>query len=238
MDLLIIKIKKETISSRGNSILEATRWDWVLNVNRAKKVDYVLATAEGKILDVFIAKEWLPSTHGHPGRYEFVGEPAPEKIRNFFKHDIKILPGKFTRLGIANPIIYATENDFEFTAEQEKEIEEKEIKSTESEQVDLPSYKIKAIVSSINFLEKTFKIKGCEGYFSEDENKRKWNLLKNDSEIKTFEADKDILKYGDKINDLWVVVSNALDSRRCYMFDVIIGDDDSLLVKSISQIDT
>ncbi len=227
MNLLIIKTKEETVRKNKGSLLAAVCGEWVLNVNRAKTVDYILAVVEGHIEDVFVAEKWTSGADAR--RYKFYGKEAPEEIRKLFK--AKTLPEKFTRPGLANPTIYATGDDFGIS-------EGKETKSSGSAQTCEPSYKIKATVSSINFSEKSFKIKGCDGYFSEDENKGKWNRLKNNFGIKAFEADKDVLKYDDKNkDDLWDVLSNAFDSRRCYMFDVIIGDDDSLLVKSISQID-
>jgi hypothetical protein len=98
-------------------ILEQTRYSWVLNPERAKRADLVLAHAHGLIRGAFTATRWYPSNdralrnHARyrarptaPRRFGFVGSIASKKdIRSFVS---KRIPDTF-RKSTGQPIQYA-----------------------------------------------------------------------------------------------------------------------------------
>lgn len=96
-------------------LYDATRGYWRLNVENAKKVDYVLSVYEGMVLEVYEVAEWLPALStfmdrpGKPnpedmdGRYEFVGKVANDNVR---KHYIDKSVKECFPPGDSNPIKY------------------------------------------------------------------------------------------------------------------------------------
>ncbi len=109
--LILININR---SALDKNILDATRFAWKVNINKAKKAEYICATYLGLIREVFIAKEWLKATpenfpefpfaSSDSGRYGFVGSIAPDDIQNVYKG--KRLPDSMRKKGAANPIKY------------------------------------------------------------------------------------------------------------------------------------
>ena len=100
--LMYIKIKTETVSGRG-SVYEATRWSWVVDVNRANRVDYILSIVNGMCRGVFMNCVWSKS---EDGRFEFVGEQLA-KTHEISKYYInKRVPEMLMKKGAQNPIRY------------------------------------------------------------------------------------------------------------------------------------
>lgn len=101
----IIKITADVIRDRG-SVYETVRKHWRVNLNRIKKIPYVLASHNGVIVDVFEADLWYVSTD-IPDRCMFDGKQAPDKIRNLFIN--KRLPKHYMKKGMASPVLYHDE---------------------------------------------------------------------------------------------------------------------------------
>jgi len=115
---VIIKVKPETVSVRG--IYGAVRWAWKGNLDRARRVDYVLAVEAGIVIGVFKPTEWYRATGENDIKYKhclneggpdairiaFQGEEANNDVKNHYLN--KCIPYKFKRPGMANPFIYIT----------------------------------------------------------------------------------------------------------------------------------
>ena len=94
------------------SIYNATRYAWKISVNKAQKVDFVLAIVQGIIIGVFEPIEWKEArienfpefNEDIPGRIGFVGHEAIEKINRMYMR--KRIPSEFRKKGAANPIKY------------------------------------------------------------------------------------------------------------------------------------
>ena len=93
-------------------IYEAVRLAWRLDVNKAKKSDLVLALQHGLVIGVFVPQKWLeatkknfPSKEECPGRWGFVGKPAPSKIQELYLD--KRIPDNMRKKGAANPVRYS-----------------------------------------------------------------------------------------------------------------------------------
>ena len=94
-NIMLIRINKRYRNDMTPlELYESTRGYWRLNVENAKKVDYVLAVYDGMVLEVYEAVEWFPALSTYmgtrqseltredmEGRYEFVGKIANEDIR-------------------------------------------------------------------------------------------------------------------------------------------------------------
>ena len=98
----IIKITADSIRNRG-SVYEAVRKHWRVNLNRIKKIPYVLASHNGVIIEVFKADLWYASPDV-PDRCIFDGKQASNEIRNLFIN--KRLPKKYMKKGMASPVLY------------------------------------------------------------------------------------------------------------------------------------
>ena len=102
---LIIKINHTALEA--DSIYDAVRKSWRLNVKRAKEAEYVLAVSKGLVIGVFVPEEWeeYPSNDGSPGRWGFVGIEAPKDIT---EHYIRTrIPASMRKKGMAAPVLYA-----------------------------------------------------------------------------------------------------------------------------------
>ncbi len=105
-------------------LYEATRGYWVVGLEEAKKVDYVLSVYRGLVLEVYEPKAWLPAldtmmesradetVNAHKkqrkkknqkDRYEFVGRVAADDIRDKYLHKSV---ASFYADGKINPIKY------------------------------------------------------------------------------------------------------------------------------------
>lgn len=90
--------------------IDAVRYAWKIDPIRARKVDYVLAVANGLIRGVYVADEWLPATPENfpgfpqtdPGRFGFRGHEAPELAQSLYIQRRAPTP----KQGAANPIRY------------------------------------------------------------------------------------------------------------------------------------
>lgn len=98
----IIKITAEVIRDRG-SVYETVRKHWRVNLNRIKKIPYVLASHNGVIIDVFEVDKWYVAPDV-PDRCMFDGKQASNEIRNMFIN--KRLPKKYMKKGMASPVLY------------------------------------------------------------------------------------------------------------------------------------
>jgi uncharacterized protein len=106
-NVVLITINR-TIEDRPT--IDAVRYAWKIDPIRARKVDYVLAVANGMIVGVYVADEWLPATPENfpgfpqidPERFGFRGHEAPEDVRAMYIQ--KRVPP--SRPGAANPIRY------------------------------------------------------------------------------------------------------------------------------------
>lgn len=104
--LLLIKITDESIESRGN-IYEAVRKFWILNPQRAKQAQYVLAVKGGIVEGIFTVNEKGWQSEGNSSnRYFFEGDEVnkdEDLVNRFMKHRI---PDKYRKKGAANPVRY------------------------------------------------------------------------------------------------------------------------------------
>ena len=97
-------------------IYDNTRCCWKVNKDQADKVEYAFSVYDGMVIEVFHIEKWLPAhttlkseTTLDPrpdkdeGRYEFVGNVAPDEIRD--KYIGKMVTEMFPQ-GNQNPIKY------------------------------------------------------------------------------------------------------------------------------------
>ena len=94
-NLLFIKVNKLYRNDMSDlELYDITRGYWKINIENAKKVDFVLSVYEGMILEVYEVMEWLPALSTFTTRqddldkdslkkrYEFIGRIADDKIRS------------------------------------------------------------------------------------------------------------------------------------------------------------
>ena len=101
-------------------LYDATRSSWVINQERAEKLQYVFAVYEGMVMEVYKITAWLPaySTMNtrnfseeilkkdmEEKRKEFVGVVAAPEIREKY---IGTIVSELFAKGNANPIMYLT----------------------------------------------------------------------------------------------------------------------------------
>lgn len=98
----IIKINNYWLTECGD-VYETVRKHWKVNLKRISKVPYVLASRNGVILEVFEVEKWYKA-EDVPERCMFDGKVAPNEIRQHFVR--KRLPKKYTKKGMASPILY------------------------------------------------------------------------------------------------------------------------------------
>ncbi len=97
---LIIKINHTALEA--DSIYDAVRKSWRLNVERAKEAEYVLAVSKGLVIGVFEPKDW----EKYPdGRWGFVGIEAPDDIKKLYMRTR--IPANMRKKGMAAPVLYA-----------------------------------------------------------------------------------------------------------------------------------
>jgi len=68
--VLLLKIKPETVIERGGTIYAAARGWWHVEIERVRRVDYILAVVKGVVEGVFEDAEWS-LCEDRPGRKEF-----------------------------------------------------------------------------------------------------------------------------------------------------------------------
>lgn len=98
-------------SAAERSLYDATRYAWKISKAKAKQADVVLATMHGLIVGAFVVHDWLEATPANfpgrddaPGRLGFVGEEAPDPIKQLYVG--KRVPDEYRRRSAANPIKY------------------------------------------------------------------------------------------------------------------------------------
>ena len=96
---LIIKINNDSIENNEDNIYEATRKYWIIGEKR-NKVKKVLAVNNGIVIAEYNNIKWEKSKE-QDKRYFFTGEEEKKP-----KYIGKIIPEKYRRKGIANPILY------------------------------------------------------------------------------------------------------------------------------------
>jgi len=106
--LILINIGK-SYDEEDKSIYEAVRGCWVINSDRARKHNLVLAHRRGIVVGAFRPIDWLPSTTanfpwhiGGENRWGFVGEPADEETARLYLR--KRVPEAYRAKGAANPV--------------------------------------------------------------------------------------------------------------------------------------
>lgn len=112
--LLLISIGK-SFDQEGKSILDAVRYAWVLNPDKARQAAFVLAHVQGLVKGVFKPIKWMKATRENfpgfevidPDRWGFEGEEADEAIRSQYVG--KRVPDKYRAKGAANPVRYLLE---------------------------------------------------------------------------------------------------------------------------------
>jgi hypothetical protein len=94
--LLLINVSRSI--DQHDDLLDAVRFAWKVDRNKASSAEYILAVRRGLIIGAFVADEWLAATEEHfptlfrsregygprEGRYGFVGKEAPERIRKLY----------------------------------------------------------------------------------------------------------------------------------------------------------
>lgn len=107
--VIMININR-TVNNRDT--YDAVRFAWKLNVERAKKAEYVLAVEKGLIVGTYRALDWklarkqyFPEFENHTNkRYGFIGEEAGKEINEMYIR--KRVPDEYRKKGASNPIKY------------------------------------------------------------------------------------------------------------------------------------
>lgn len=107
--IILININRTILNI---DIYDAVRFAWKLDVERAKKADYVLAVERGIIVGAYKVIQWnlarkqyFPEFKTHTNaRYGFVGVEAEEEIKNLYIQ--KKMPEAYRKKGASNPIKY------------------------------------------------------------------------------------------------------------------------------------
>lgn len=102
INYVIIKTKNTTVQRCNNSLYEASRKSWSLNLNRVRKIKYVLSTIDGIVKEVYKVDHWDHSPEA--GKVEFTGKVAEDDVRNRFIN--KHLPKVYRKRGNASGALY------------------------------------------------------------------------------------------------------------------------------------
>jgi uncharacterized protein len=98
---LIIKTDWWRVEDVGR--YEATRGNWIINVNKANKYKVVLSVTDQIVQEVYCVDEWKKIENSN--RAQFVGSVAPDNIRKEFVG--KKVPEVYRKKGMQNPIVYS-----------------------------------------------------------------------------------------------------------------------------------
>jgi len=109
--LLLISIG-HSYREEGKSVYDAVRYAWVLNPDKARQAEFVLAHVQGLVKGVFKPIKWMKAIPQNfpgfeatdPDRWGFEGEPADEAIRRQYVG--KRVPDKYRAKHAANPVRY------------------------------------------------------------------------------------------------------------------------------------
>jgi hypothetical protein len=98
----------------GKSVYDAVRYAWVLNPEKARRAEFVLAHVQGLVKGVFKPIRWMEATKsnfpdpvfavGVPTRWGFEGEEADEAIRKQYMG--KRVPDEYMKPGQRSPLRY------------------------------------------------------------------------------------------------------------------------------------
>lgn len=107
--VIMININK-TVNNRDT--YNAVRFAWKLDVERAKRTEYVLAVEKGIIIGTYKALDWklarkqhFPEFENHTNkRFGFIGEEAEKEINELYIR--KRVPDEYRKKGASNPIKY------------------------------------------------------------------------------------------------------------------------------------
>ncbi len=98
-------------SIKDVDIYDAVRYAWKVNVERAKRADFILAVEKGIIVGVFVAEEWKKANrHNFPefqcasGRWGFIGKEADDEVQGLYLG--KRIPSEYRKKGAAFPLKY------------------------------------------------------------------------------------------------------------------------------------
>ena len=100
INYVIVRTTKRKLNERNGNLYQASRKAWVLNFDRVKNINYVLASMGGIVKEVYEIDNWYRSEE--PKRVEFNGHEAPDSIRALFVN--KKLPSIYSRS--RNPVLY------------------------------------------------------------------------------------------------------------------------------------
>jgi hypothetical protein len=98
---LIIKTDWWRVEDVGR--YEATRGNWVIDINKANKYKIVLSVTDQIVQEVYFVDEWSKVLDSN--RAQFVGKVASEDIRKEFIG--KKIPEVYRKKGMQNPIVYS-----------------------------------------------------------------------------------------------------------------------------------
>jgi hypothetical protein len=109
--LLLVSIGR-SYGEPGKSVYDAVRYAWVLNPDKARKAEFVLAHVQGLVKGVFKPVKWMEAIPQNfpgfeiadPDRWGFEGEEADEAVRRQYLR--KRVPDKYRAKHAANPIRY------------------------------------------------------------------------------------------------------------------------------------
>ena len=103
INYMIIKTTYDRVYNVCNgSLYDAVRYSWKVSKNKVDNIKYVLGVINGVVQEVFQVDKWQLADNGV--RYEFIGDIAPNEIRDYFKN--KRIPEKYSKKGSANPVQY------------------------------------------------------------------------------------------------------------------------------------
>ena len=102
IDYILIKVKSSVLSENNNNLYETTRKAWRADLNNAKKYNYVFATVDGIVKNVYTDLKWYDSSEAN--RIEFTGKECSEAwVKNILG---KKIPEHYRKKGAANPFMY------------------------------------------------------------------------------------------------------------------------------------
>ena len=114
--LLCLSIGKAV--TEGKEIYDAARYAWRLNVENARKAEFIVAHQNNKVIGVFRADEWLPADDPEfqglsdsidPARWGSIGPVVPSEILAMYFG--KNMPENFSKRGASNPVHFLTPED-------------------------------------------------------------------------------------------------------------------------------